>query len=103
MGNASAMSSGTSVVWAGRSPSAVPVVVHWKRKSPGTGWTAQTASSAVICAMRRHDMAMRQSSTQLSITNSCEKNRRSGENTKEDGGVYMGVGGGGGGWAVGTP
>ena len=71
MGSASSKSTGTrfDVIV---SPSEC-TVVHVNSKLPGIGCIAQTSSSTQICASRRHDIAMRQSSTQLSIANNYNK------------------------------
>lgn len=48
------------------------ITVHSKVKLPGIGWMAQMRISTNSWIMRRHEMAMRQSSTQLSTANSCK-------------------------------
>lgn len=52
------------------------LVVHWKVYCPGIGCTAHIVSSNVIWHIRCHVIAIRQSSAQLSIINSCNKNKR---------------------------
>ena len=74
IGSASSRSTGTffDVIV---SPSAW-IVVQVNLKFPGMGCIAQTKSSTHICTRRRHDMAIRQSSTQLSMANNWNKQNK---------------------------